>query len=450
MRKAQASPRPEIRSELAQVLGRLESPRVFTTLIALLHDPEWRVRWKALKAFQRCARVGLLPEEARAALVKYASDELDRFRESLLCSYGLVPKPHSQPEQVLAGALEEDRVKIEERVFHMLGILYGRDRMLAIFNKLNSRDPRVKADALEALDNLVPKKLASQILALLEPPPAPATDRPPAPESFVLTLVQHPKPWLRACTAYYLSGRPITDMGHQLKTLCADREPVVRETALYSGWLAIRCHPDPTAAGEGPEQLLDTWQAQVTSALQSPDQALQRAGQRILAEQAASSGPGGTPMLTIEKVLFLKSAPLFAALDSEELAALADITLEVDFAANEVIFEQGQAAHHLYVLARGKVEVFYRVDSQEFPVAHLGEKECFGEMAVMDEAPRSASVRALEPTLVLKIDRESFHELILERPQIAFAIFKILSARLRAKNLETEHVGAFDAARHFT
>jgi CRP-like cAMP-binding protein len=155
-------------------------------------------------------------------------------------------------------------------------------------------------------------------------------------------------------------------------------------------------------------------------------------------------------MLTVEKVLFLKSAPLFAALDSEELAALADITLEVDFAANEVIFEQGQPAHHLYVLARGKVEVFYRVDSQEFPVAHLGEKECFGEMAIMDDAPRSASVRALEPASVLKIDRESFHELILERPQIAFAIFKILSARLRAKNLETEHVGAFDAARHFT
>ena len=155
-------------------------------------------------------------------------------------------------------------------------------------------------------------------------------------------------------------------------------------------------------------------------------------------------------MLTVEKVLFLKSAPLFAALDSEELAALADIALEKEFAVNKLLFEEGQPAHHLYVLARGKVEVFYRVESNEYPVAQLGERECFGEMAIMDEAPRSASVRALEPTLVLKIDRESFHELILERPQIAFAIFKILSGRLRAKNLEAEHVGAFDSARHFT
>ena len=155
-------------------------------------------------------------------------------------------------------------------------------------------------------------------------------------------------------------------------------------------------------------------------------------------------------MLTVEKVLLLKSAPLFAALDSEELAALAEIALENEFTADEILFEEGQPAHHLYVLARGKVEVFYRVDSKELPVARLGEMECFGEMAIVDEAPRSASVRALEPTLVLKIDRESFHELVLDRPQIAFAIFKILSGRLRAKNLEAEHVGALDAARHFT
>ena len=61
-------------------------------------------------------------------------------------------------------------------------------------------------------------------------------------------------------------------------------------------------------------------------------------------------------------------------------------------------------------------------------------------MAVLDDQPRSASVRALEPTTVLKIDRESFRELILERPNIAFAIFRILSGRLRHQNLEADHV----------
>ncbi len=154
-------------------------------------------------------------------------------------------------------------------------------------------------------------------------------------------------------------------------------------------------------------------------------------------------------LLTVEKVLFLKSAPLFAHLDSEELAALADIAPEKDFGPGEVIFEEGQPAHHLYILARGKVEVFRRVDSTEYPLATLGEKECFGEMAILDDEPRSASVKALEATQVLKIDRESFRELITERPQISFAIFKILTGRIRQRNLEIEHVASLDSARHY-
>lgn len=154
-------------------------------------------------------------------------------------------------------------------------------------------------------------------------------------------------------------------------------------------------------------------------------------------------------LLTVEKVLILKSAPLFGGLDSEELAALAEIALEKEFQAGEIIFEEKQVAHHLYVVARGKVEVFRRIDSTEHSIAFLEMEEAFGEMAILDDEPRSASVRATEPTLVLKIDRESFRELITERPQISFAIFKMLTSRLRLKNMEVETPHAFDASRHY-
>ena len=154
-------------------------------------------------------------------------------------------------------------------------------------------------------------------------------------------------------------------------------------------------------------------------------------------------------MLTVEKVLILKSAPLFAGLDGEELAALAEIALEKEFAPGEIMFEEGEAAHHLYVIVQGQVEVFRRADSSEYHVATLGEEECFGEMAILEDAPRSASVRALESTSVLKIDRESFRELITERPQIAFAIFRILSGRLRHMNLEVEHVATLEGHRNY-
>ncbi|HEV2348329.1 MAG TPA: Npt1/Npt2 family nucleotide transporter [Terriglobia bacterium] len=437
-RTALSSERPEIRSEIADVLGRLKDIQVMETLIKLLKDPEWRVRWKVLKSFERMARGGPLPENARTALFDYAHDELQSFQQSVLISQILFPKPSDVSERMLAQALEEDRANIEERVFHMLGILCGRDRMLAIYQKLRSGDARLRADALEALDNLAPKKISRQILKLLEPAPIDTSLKVPPPAPLVAGLAVHLKPWVRACTAYYLGFHSVAGAEGLLRGLCHDYQLFVQETALYAGW----------------QDFKETWRPQIDSALQSPALPLQRCAKRILAEISRGPGEipnvagGGEPMLlTVEKVLFLKSVSVFAALGSEELAALADIAEEREFEAGQIIFNEGQAAHHLYILVRGKVEVFRQVDSTEHPIAILNEKESFGEMAILDDKNRSATVRALDPIVVLKIDRESFRELILERPQISFAIFKILSDRLRQSNLGADISPALEAHR---
>ncbi|PYV15276.1 MAG: hypothetical protein DMG21_15475, partial [Acidobacteria bacterium] len=158
-RSAIEAPGPKIRSELADVLGRLKGPIVFDTLIKLLRDSEWRVRWKVLKAFGRLSRTGPLPDNARAALFDYAHGELTNYRRSQAISHALLRSPTNDGERILAEALEEDRLNMEERVFRLLGILCGHNRMKPIFEKLRSGDNRQRADALEALDNLAPKKI---------------------------------------------------------------------------------------------------------------------------------------------------------------------------------------------------------------------------------------------------------------------------------------------------
>ena len=443
-RAALETPRAEIRSELADVLGRLSGPTVFDTLIKLLPDPEWRVRWKVLKAFGRLSRSGAFPENARAALFDYAHSELTSFRRSQAISRALLPHPENESERILAEALEEDRLNIEERVFRTLGILCGHDRMKSIFEQLRSADPAHagRADALEALDNLAPKKIGKEMLAILEPPPLPrgATSA-GQPARALDELMHHPKAWLRALTANYLGSNPGADGRGMLLGFLADREPVVREAALYAGWRAFA----------------DSWQPQVDFAARSSDSRLARCARRIEAERVeGASGllklreKGDSMLLTVEKAVFMKSVSVFASLEGEELAALAEITLEKEFKPGEVIFEEGQQAHHLYVIVEGKVEVFRRVDATEQPLSVLGEREFFGEMAILDDEPRSASIRALEPTLALKVDRESFAELIHERPQIAFSIFKILTHRLRQKNMEADNLPAYEATRHLT
>jgi hypothetical protein len=281
---------------------------------------------------------------------------------------------------------------------------------------------------------MAPKDIGRELLNLLEPPPVPAQIRATDVLPLCRSLAHHVKPWLRACAAYYLGFHPELNGADLLKALLHDTDPMVRETALAAGWNLFR----------------DAWRPELEFAVQSADSELKTRAQRILAatgSTGAAAERGDGMLLTVEKVLFLDSAPLFAGLSGDELAALAQITLEQEYQADEVLFEEGQPPDHLYIIVSGKVEVFHRVGEHERPVAYLGEKECVGEMAILDDEPRSASVKAVEPTLVLKVDRESFRELILERPQISFAIFKILSGRLRHKQLEADNVPAFDSAR---
>ena len=81
----------------------------------------------------------------------------------------------------------------------------------------------------------------------------------------------------------------------------------------------------------------------------------------------------------------------------------------------------------LYLVIDGKV----RVHKQDRVIAELGERECFGEMAILDAAPRSATVTALTETAMLKITREDFQEIMTEKPEIAMGIIKVLTRRLR-------------------
>ncbi len=130
---------------------------------------------------------------------------------------------------------------------------------------------------------------------------------------------------------------------------------------------------------------------------------------------------------TVEKVLFLKSIDLFSQIPGEDLAQVALVSSEETHEPGEEIFAEGESGDALYLVLDGRV----RVHKQDRVLAELGERECFGEMAILDAAPRSATVTALTDTNVLKISREDFQEIMGEKPEIAVGIIKVLTRRLR-------------------
>lgn len=132
-------------------------------------------------------------------------------------------------------------------------------------------------------------------------------------------------------------------------------------------------------------------------------------------------------LTTVEKVLFLKSIDLFSQIPGEDLAQVALIATEEQRDNGEDIFIEGDVGDALYLVLDGKV----RVHRQDKTIAELGERECFGEIAILDASPRSATVTALSDVALLKIAREDFEELLQEKHVIAQGIIKVLTRRLR-------------------
>jgi len=133
---------------------------------------------------------------------------------------------------------------------------------------------------------------------------------------------------------------------------------------------------------------------------------------------------------TVEKVLFLKSVPLFKEIPGEDLAQIAAIADQIEFKSNEMVFKEGDIGEALYIICEGKV----RIHRGEKTLVELSERECFGEMSILDSEPRSASVTTSCELMTLKIQREDFVEIMAAKSEIAFGIIKVLTHRLREAN----------------
>ena len=135
--------------------------------------------------------------------------------------------------------------------------------------------------------------------------------------------------------------------------------------------------------------------------------------------------------LTLDRrTQLLASCPLFGGVSGDDLAAIGDRALEVDFPADHVIARQGEIGTGFFLVVDGAVRVVR--DGEE--LARLGPGDFFGEMSVIDGLPRVATVIATEPTRCLALASWEFERLVLDHPTIALAILRGLSARLRAKS----------------
>lgn len=134
-------------------------------------------------------------------------------------------------------------------------------------------------------------------------------------------------------------------------------------------------------------------------------------------------------------MVMLESSKPFRNLNQAELNALRQIAQERTFSAGQEIFEEGEAGDGVYVVKEGLVEISVRVGQNTQRVfAQIGPGELFGEMAVLEVKPRSATVTAAKDTVVDFIPRDGLLDMVQRSPELSLELMRLISRRLREFN----------------
>jgi CRP-like cAMP-binding protein len=141
----------------------------------------------------------------------------------------------------------------------------------------------------------------------------------------------------------------------------------------------------------------------------------------------------------------LRSSSLFAELDDEYLAGLADRLRSRHYARGQIIFAEGDPGASLCIVASGKVDaVASSVDGKELVLGSFGPGEVFGELALLTGAPRSADAIVREPAHLFLLPRDDFLAFLEAHPRAAITLLTIVSRRLQRTTHQVQDVSFLD------
>ena len=135
-----------------------------------------------------------------------------------------------------------------------------------------------------------------------------------------------------------------------------------------------------------------------------------------------------------EEFELLRRVPIFAEIEPAKLKLLAFMSERVGFDPGKRLVQQGDPADAAYLIIDGHAEVVLETPAGPVVVATLGANETVGEMGILGDVPRNATVRAKDRLIVLRISKDPFMRMVREFPNMAVSIMRELAQRLDATN----------------
>ncbi len=143
----------------------------------------------------------------------------------------------------------------------------------------------------------------------------------------------------------------------------------------------------------------------------------------------------------------LKSVPLFSAFTEQQLVTLLNYVQHRSYPRNVFVIQAGDETDSLYVILAGKVKVLIPDDQgREVILSVMGPHDFFGEMGILDDQPRSASVSTLEPCEMLRLSKAGFINCLKENADVAMLVIRNLVKRLREADRKIESLALIDVS----
>lgn len=371
-----------IHMRLIRACSHIKSDAAIHVLEGLIRHPNASIRSRTLGALHDCR---YMPKGEPVSLVNEQVAAESRRAAWLLGTLHDLGK--STKTEIIQHAVTLDLDETIQRLFQLFGLIYEPRAIQRARKAIQRRDANRRSYAIEVLDTTLSKMHKKAFIPLLE--------------DFA------PKEKLEEMGNEYKqiflppAGRVINLLGNPL----AKENPWLVATAIeFADGMGIS---------------LDT---QTLDSLASSNESL-------LTRMVLQKRKEKTMLSTVERVIILKSLSMFEKTPDEALAELADLLHEEVFQSGEVIVREGETGDSLYIIVYGKVEV---VDDNRV-LNQLGARAVFGELSMLDSSPRTATIRALEETSLLRLDQASFYEIMSDYVEVAMGTIQLLTRNLRAR-----------------
>lgn len=397
------SPDEGLIRRVAQLCGHVRRPASWNALVELAQLPHLFRREVALRALRDFEPIGA-SEPVFKALVQ----------EEMRLAQHLVRGQATTASETLRTSLDYELSRGQQRIFGLLRRLYPPQIITDAERGICHATRERQANALEMLDNLIPRPVYQGLQTLLDVAPTPEKVR-----RFEV-LLGPPNPPTPIVPSIIDQGeRAYTDW--TISTALSEWEPQ-RHTV---GQVLPHLHSPNRLIQQSAITALSRFAEKAPADYQQLLAANPSLASLLMRHHATTSRVSPT-----EQIALLKHTALFATTPENVLSSIVPIMKEVSFRPGEQVFAKGDLGTSLFIVQQGEVGIFNGPQQ----LATFGPGDFFGELALLDAEPRSASAVARSPVVAFRLDQEDFYDVMEERGEVLRNILRVLCQRLRLQN----------------